>query len=747
MPQESTPGTERVPHRRGSALLMVLILTIALSALAASAIMLTAGSSLVTRYRGRERDLRYAAQAALQLGISDVSTNPFALPESGYVQLASNAQLTAADGAPVPNVVYDLYGGVTGAATRQQGRFATLVAIAKDTAAKRTFIRWTQLNQQVFARYAYFSTNEAGICFGSDDRINGPLFTDDVLQVCGSPQKADFMDSVGTAQHAAVSGGNVIPPGGGPLSPAGMAQDTFYDGIKTNQKVVNMPNTSTLAKLFSIAAAGGTEFFGPNTATDSTSSLQSRIEFVAYDANGDGDSTDANEGYLRYYRTDPTTRSMGRPAGTSLAVRDSLAVGYLRAGITRVYDGNTCGDWHLAPDDNGTLEWEFVPYNAHFHQWMRTIDSVALKAQRAQAGGQPTDSLRIKAELQRFVGDVSSHTFSDASNNPWIWFLDTLPVANASFPPRCYPGGDPHLVAVERDSLYPFPGAPAPPARTGTFWTTGGLHLTYNQRGGVDTTFTDSLHSAMGHWSTSPFAGSIPATIKANHPRDYTYLYPINAVVNPNFRGVVAVHGSVAVSGNMDGHITLYTNGTVGIVDNLRLTNPSDTTCTHLMGIVAGANILAMDNGINVPQGDTAVRRQMRNGSSDLYVQSTVMALHSWGAEGLCQGGVACDPDRTNVPMPWYVPLEQSCSGQNYARGCLWVQGSIIQSVRQTVNSGNGTTTGFGYAKRYTYDQCVIQNPPPYFPITGIYAIEAYYEADPAHFNVAALFAALRPGG
>ena len=78
---------------------------------------------------------------------------------------------------PVPGVVYDLFAGPTGSATRQQGRFVTLVAIAKDTARQRKFVRREELNQETFARYAYFWVTEEGICFGSNDRLNGPVFS------------------------------------------------------------------------------------------------------------------------------------------------------------------------------------------------------------------------------------------------------------------------------------------------------------------------------------------------------------------------------------------------------------------------------------------------------------------------------------------------------------------------------------------------------------------------------------------
>ncbi len=306
-------GTAGLRNRQGSAIFMVLVLTMALAALATSAVLLTSGANLVTQYHDKQRTLRYAAQAALQAGISDLSNNPFVLPDSGYVQVASNAQLLAADSTTVPGIVYDLYAGPSGSASKQSGRFATLVAIAKDTARKQEFIRRVELNQETFARFAYFSENEAGICFGSNDRIMGPLYTDDNLAVCGSPQKADFMDSVWT-------GGTVSPQ---PVP----AQDTFYKGYQQNQPNISLPSTAKLNTLFTLAAAGGTEFFTPNVAADSTSQILSRLEYAAYDLNGDGDSTDANEGYVRFYVAQPTVKSMGKP-GYTLAKKDSIAIGY-----------------------------------------------------------------------------------------------------------------------------------------------------------------------------------------------------------------------------------------------------------------------------------------------------------------------------------------------------------------------------------------------------------------------------------
>lgn len=742
--------------RKGSALFLVLILTMAMAGLAVAAVLLTSGGNLVQKYHLKERDLRYGAQAALQWGISYVNDDPFALPQTGYTQVASNQPLTGADGTVVPNLVYDLYIGPTGAATRASGRFATIVAVAKDTAAKRQFVRWVQLNQTNFAQYAYFSESEAGICRGSDFRAGGWFYTADTLCVQNGSTPAltaDFMDSVWI-------GGTLTVQGGGALTglPPSLNADTMYDGYKTNYKTIALPSTAKLAELFTLAATGGTSFQSPNLATDSTDTImRSRIEFAAYDANGAGDSIAANDGYLRYYQVDPTTRTMGLPAGTSQHIKDSVAGTYLRGGITRLYDQHNCGEWHWVPDDNGNMEWEFFPLAVLFRPWMLSVDTVALNYQRKQAAGQPTDSLIIQQEVNptyggRYVGTADyGSTTATPNASAGYWFLDTLwysgatlaPGIPAAAAPRCYPGGDPRLAAVERDTTIKLPRPP------GSIWLTrGGANAQYYyERGGNDTTFTDSLHSVMGHWWTSPFAGSIPSEIQTNHPEEYMYLYPINTVINPSFKGVVAVHGTVGLSGNVDGNITFYTDGSVGIIDNLRMTNPADTSCVQGMGIVAGMNIKALDNAINVPQGDTVVRHQMRDGSSDINIQSTLMALQAWGVEGL----IADPVTEALAQQPWWLPQLQSganCGGSTWARGCLLLYGSDIQNVRETVNSSGAApwySGGMGYAVQYSYNQCVISNPPPYFPVTGAFSISTYYEAESPRFNVPALFSLLSP--
>ena len=71
-------------------------------------------------------------------------------------------------------------------------------------------------------------------------------------------------------------------------------------------------------------------------------------------------------------------------------------------------------------------------------------------------------------------------------------------------------------------------------------------------------------------------------------------------------------------------------------------------------------------------------------------------------------------------------------------RGCLNTYGGIIQERRGAV----GLTSGEGYIKRYQYDACGATDPPPYYPTTGIFVRNRFYELDPTRFDVAAWYAA-----
>jgi hypothetical protein len=112
--------------------------------------------------------------------------------------------------------------------------------------------------------------------------------------------------------------------------------------------------------------------------------------------------------------------------------------------------------------------------------------------------------------------------------------------------------------------------------------------------------------------------------------------------------------------------------------------------------------------------------------TKDVFVQGVLMALKTaFGVENYDRG-----PQNAN-----------GCEGLGNGRGCLYLTGGIIQQQRGAV----GLSSGEGFTKRYAYDRCALYNPPPYFPTTGRYADNRYYEIDPNGFSVAALYGALTP--
>jgi Tfp pilus assembly protein PilX len=733
------PTTGRHGDRRGSAVILVLLLSMALAALAASAILLSSGTQRVTTYHASERDLRYAADAAVAIGESQLDNGPYIVPSSGYVQLDTNQMVYQADSSNVSGVVYNAWAGPTGAASKQNGRFVTLVVQVNDTLHHRSYVRHVELNQESFAKFAYFSEDENGICFGSGDRLTGPVFSDDAISTC-SGQKAEFMDSVET--HLTFTNGNP-------------STDTLYmPPARTGLSSITLPNTTKLAALFTFATTGNTLFdagYTQNALADSTSEVKQRVEFVAYNPNPAvyTDSTVPGSGFVKYYAINKTTSpaTWWTTVYTTASTRDSMETVYLRAGRLHRADALNCGDWHFVRVDGTTAayEWEFFPAAAHSLSWFQSVLMPGDKEIGATYPATPaawtgttgwTDLIKVLG-----YGNITTNIPTAIAG---ITMPTTQPAAT------CYVGGDPHLVAVERMGVT-YTG------QTGYTGTRTGTTFKQYERGGNDTTFTPV--GTLGTWET--YTATIPSylsTFTANHP-DYNQLFPIDSVYNPAFKGVVAVYGSVGVSGVVNGHVTLYTDGSASMIDNLRLTTTADTTCEHGMGLVSGNNIMPADNAINMPQHisttqtpvekNYAILRQNSQGS-DIYVQSTVMALNSWGTENLSEDSTY----NTVATVTYGVGSGTSggdalCNGSYYIRGCAWVYGSILQNSRVTMNGCNGSSPGYnsnwacGYAKQYTYDDCTVENPLPYFPTTGRYTENKYYEADANHFNVASLFAAL----
>jgi hypothetical protein len=150
--------------------------------------------------------------------------------------------------------------------------------------------------------------------------------------------------------------------------------------------------------------------------------------------------------------------------------------------------------------------------------------------------------------------------------------------------------------------------------------------------------------------------------------------------------------GDLHVKGLLDGELTVASSLNVRIEDNLTY-QASDAQgaplpgCDDLLGVVAGGNIVFVDN---IPNG------------TDLLIDGVLMGLNTsitaenYGTRGYC--------------------------------GALTIWGGLIQKYRGAVGITNGNIVTHGYRKDYHYDTRVTARTPPAFPLTGVYNEVAWTE-------------------
>ena len=573
-PSLSTPRKRRAAReRRGIALVFVLIFVIAMAALAMSSIFMASNANLLAKSYDRERDLKFAAEAALAIGKSRVNSDPSILTMRSAGQLDTaillNQVITGADGNPLSGIKVNVYVGPTGSTSGQFGRFSSIVAEARDQRGNG-FIRRLELTQESFAKFAYWSNSEsngaATIFFNNRDELWGPVWSNDTISI-GSGT-ATFHDEVGTVYFI-----------------AGRSYGTFSRGYKEYQKPIPLPSTSVLNNLATIAATSGWDFTSGRAASQNEASVLDRIEFVSYDLNASGDSTDLNEGLFKIY----TARS------------DS----WLRGD----YDDRFCGDWHWTRNGNAgaigntspasTGELRFYPVSVHNTTWFYD-------------------------QLRQGLGDQNptwnATTLTNAANAEKTASRQTIMThANA----RCYLPGDTHLVAVERSGSYTDPA-------TGAGYASAAIN-----RGGTDTTFTPA--GVFGAWKVATTTPA--AAVSAVRPRDARYLYPIDRLYNANAKGVIHFSGNVGLSGTLNGRVTLYARGTIVLLDDLRYANdPVKGVCRDIFGMISSKDIVIADNAVNTPQDVGSVTINVDD-TKDVYIHGVMMALGtSFRAENHASG-------------------------------------------------------------------------------------------------------------
>ncbi|MFW5947839.1 MAG: hypothetical protein ACOCUW_05045, partial [Gemmatimonadota bacterium] len=278
--------------REGIALLIVMLLTMVIAAIAAGAALIGANTFLINEYDRTTSLLESVADAGLELGRARLNANPSLYSDSSIATLELDAAVTDAAGDVIPGVRRTVHAIPLGGGLGEFGNFAALFAIAENADGVRA-IRRLDLTQESFAVYAYFTHYEPGwLAFGNGDELFGPVHSNSDIEI----------RSTGATFH-------------GPVTTAGAFEGaehaTFLDDTASAVTPVLMPTSSQVTRLEARAEPAQLAF----TATPGGDWAQStlRLHFIARDVDGDG----VNEGFVRVYRS-------GNPAWVTGNVQDTL---------------------------------------------------------------------------------------------------------------------------------------------------------------------------------------------------------------------------------------------------------------------------------------------------------------------------------------------------------------------------------------------------------------------------------------
>jgi hypothetical protein len=740
-------STRRRGNRRGSALVLVLIMTLSLAGLAISAIYLSSSAGLLTRYYDKERDYRYAAEAALALGKSQVNKNAsLGLPEDTAKQMLSGATLTDAYGTNISTIRVNLYGAYTGDTVGRFGQFVTLLSQAYDSGGTR-HVRRLDLTAESFSRFAMFTNTFAGgISYGPGEFVRGRAHSNQGWASSGSPgpQYGDTVSAVGSV--------------------SGSATYAYSPGFLSSQPSIPFPTVAKLSALTGYASGANLQFT-PMTASSAAASFQGGMDLSGRDPPASGGNA-VRSTRVRFKPVDVNNDGIIQEQEGMMEVFDAAAgidTGSMRVDLptltTSLYNNvvamNQCGLLVQIGTSN-----QFFPVTRFQEAWVRAL---VLTGKRVVGGAN-----YVAADLTG-LNDWSTAA-KEKVNIARILGFGT---GNS----RCFPPGSPYLMLTERYVTNS--------AGTCTINTTVGA-TTYAwgaifacpvaaQYGGQDSTFTAVVtrcainitsagvpttaglcaggQVALGNWIA--YAGTqVPTT--ASTPRfqaaEKPYLWPLFKPYNLNSKGVInATTGPVYLSDTLRGNITFYQSDStkdVVIIDDLVYDqSPTNTAyiCRNFLGIISARHVLMANDGLNRPRSDgNGVIRWF--GFPDFTLHAVTMSLT--GTVGIEDGFKwatfpPLGPNTVNNVAAGTVVTECG-TGNNTSGGCINQTGGVIEQFISVTFSGSN-----GLRENRTVDPCQLTNRrPPFFPQTGRYLDNKYYEIDPINVDswtqVKAFYARLR---
>jgi len=708
--------------RRGSALILVLIMTLALAALSMSAIYMAGGSGLLVRYHDKERDLGFALETALELGKSRLQRDTtLVLYDTGYKQLLTSQAVYTSDGTPLTGVSVDLYGAYTGDTSGTYVPYVTLLATVTDAGTVR-LARRMDLVTQSFARYALFTNDfPSSASIGAGENIPGRVHSNSRFTASGSgspsPVFADTVSAAGTISGSGQWSDTVSATGGARVIPYPAA---------TVQRAYFLARANAGDLDYSVQAGSAPSSFsgGQNVsgAAGGTAIYSGRVEFLTIDVNNNG-MIDSTEGFMKVFEEWSGYGADTARLTTNFSGNPVLSTTHVMR--------NQCGAFYtLLNPTNGRVQREFFPVSMHSVTWVRN---------RIQGSTYPTVSSGQAANMA-------------ANNSAAVRAILGQPTA------RCFPVGSPYLMNVERFTTngscqqdyfyYSYP--------TMYTWGSAFACASTDQYGGQDSTFTHYIFTCVvdvsstsgrctpatgsstyydpayvGAWTAYSGSSSLPSLSGVRQNVERPYLWPLSKTYNPNSRGVVflstgsSIRRSIFMSGTVRGNVTVYADGVAVLIDDLTYdTTPADTSnlCRNLFGLIARDSVMVSDNAMNRPRiydtpATNAGYTLMMGGNRDFLFHGVAMALG--GSVNTFNPNVA-----TATTPAFTCPTGSAFTA---AGGCLKIVGGAVMKSYAAPYTG---TANSGLRPLREADPCLAttNRRPPYFPLapTRLRALKSF---------------------
>jgi hypothetical protein len=369
--------TRTLRNERGIALVLVLLIAIAVTALAMGGILLASTGSLTSKFHYKELALQGSADGGAELARDSLNRNSTILPDSGFVTLQSSGTVLDANGQVIPGFTRSVYAGRTGgrtggAATSGQygSNYASALSVIQDTRGAVAVRRYL-LAEESWSRFAYAMNrwSNSSVTFACGEIAAGPVHSNQSIYIsCGGSPKTLFMGPVTTV---------------GTIS--GKTGANFMAGWAEGVQPVKWPVASDLARLRTYAQDAGANYdinAGPSAVNSFAPTT--RIEFVTVDLNGNG-LIDSNEGFFKVFRTDSATTEKREYVTAKRWPTLPTGVGALTPSITLATDPNliskNCGN--VGPI-GGVTKFR-TAYEVYYHPALADSNTAAGRAARADS--------------------------------------------------------------------------------------------------------------------------------------------------------------------------------------------------------------------------------------------------------------------------------------------------------------------------------------------------------------------------